>query len=114
MSGIIVVDGNSAETVIDHEFAKRCAERLEQKYPGYVWGVHSGGGVTQVRLLDSYSDMGFVHNHSRSYSSSAVDHDIDMLAGELLERYRLKRGAADHSEIATAKRDFAGRMILER
>ncbi|TXH48000.1 MAG: hypothetical protein E6Q97_26015 [Desulfurellales bacterium] len=101
------------DRVAELDFAKRTAERLHQKYPGYLWGVNAGGGVVSVLLLDSLSQMGFALNYIRTFSASDMDKQIDMLAGELLERYRLKRGAADQAQIDAARRDVAGRMILE-
>lgn len=109
----IADESSLLDKAAEFDFAKRTAERLHQKYPGYLWGVNAGGGVVNVLLLNSLSQMGFSLNYIRTFSASDLDKQVDMLAGELLERYRLKRGAADQAQIDGARRDVAGRMILE-
>lgn len=111
---IDVVDESSLiDRVREFELAKRTAERLYRVYPGYRWLVNAGGGVVNILLGETLSLWGVTINYISSFSSSDLDREIDMKCGELLERYRLHRGAADEAQITDARRDIAGRMILE-
>lgn len=110
----LVDESSLIDRIAEFDKAKYVAERLHQTYPGYRWMVNAGGGVVNVLLGDSLSQWGFTVNYVKNYSSSDFDRKIDMFAGELLERYRLKRGAADQNQIDAAHRDIAGRIILEK
>lgn len=109
---MIVLD-TTIQEVLDVEIAKRVTEVLMKHYPGYLWAANARGGIVDVILMDSMSNWGFTIKHLKSYSASALDREVVMLGGELLERYRLKRGAADHDQIASSPVDIAGRMRPE-
>lgn len=109
----ITDESSLLDRVREFGMAKRTAERLFRVYPGYTWLVNVGGGVVNILLGEAHSQWGVSINYIGSYSASDFDREIDMRCGELLERYHLSRGAADQAQISDARRDIAGRMILE-
>ena len=108
---------------LEHE--KDCAdlnnvvgEFLCTTYPGYPWGVHSvvNNGVINIFLMFG--------NGGRPPFGVLVKIDSNLqnvlrkcvfFAGELLERYGLRRGAMDADEFGRLmeSRDFAGRVKID-
>lgn len=84
----------------DEILAKRCADMLNQHYPGYVWAVNVNATPTGGCI--------FIKNFSVSYRYGYVLH-IEKLdaklrkvinaGGEILERARLNRGKWREEEL---------------
>ena len=73
----------------DHVLAKNVAETLEKKYPGWFWAVNVMDGVVTVKSLRLSGNWGFVIHADK------IDNDyriVVMAGGEILERFRQKRG----------------------
>ena len=89
------------------------AEALHAAYPGHLWGVTCEGekGIATVRNLALAGNWGFVLKLADIYSASDWKKVVVRAGGELLERFRLRRGAADQDAIAGLSHDFAGRTL---
>ena len=75
--------------VHDYTLAKNVAEKLEEKYPGWLWAVHVMDGVVGVKSLRLSGQWGFILH------SDKIDNDYKMVVmagGEILERFKQKRG----------------------
>ena len=102
-------------TVAEHEWAKRIAEALHTHYPSHAWGVSvdSHGGIAQIYNLRLSGRWGFI------IKLKDLFHDTDMkrvirAGGELLERYKMKRGTFDAVAYNELPVDFAGNHIADR
>ena len=114
MSGLIDLSGGvPGVAVLDFNTAKDMAEALHTAYPGHMWAVTCEGekGVATVRNLALSGEWGFVLHLKDIYSASAWKQKIIMAGGELLERFKLRRGLADQEAIASIQNDFSGRSI---
>lgn len=74
--------------------AKNMADLLHRHYPGHLWAVNVDGGMANVRNLALSGQWGFRIKVPLIYSASQFDRKVVMAGGELLERYRVRRGAA--------------------
>ena len=92
------------------QLSAEVANKLQACYPGHIWlvTVLQGGILQVVNPLLSRS-MGFVIHLTK------IDPELKIVmraGGELLERYRQRRGWIHTSAIAEAKRDSRGDMII--
>jgi hypothetical protein len=111
--GMLVMPG---DTFTPNEFllSKRIAEKLQQLYPDHLWGVNLTDGIVDIRLLSAHTGTwGYTIKHVNSYSASDLDRQIRTAGGELLERYRQRRGRLDEASLLSQRRDAAGRLIPE-
>jgi hypothetical protein len=97
--------------------AKNMAETLHKHYPGHLWGVHCDwkGGVADIRNLGLSGNWGFrivLKGPNGFYTASDLDKQVMRGGGELLERFRQRRGAANEAIHHIAK-DFAGRKQFD-
>jgi hypothetical protein len=108
-----IVMGKATDT-LDFELAKRCAEALNQHYPGYAWAVNvdRNTGMAQVRNLTLSGEWGF-NIHLVRINSDPSFKVLIQAGGEILERYRVKRGKASEDQIETLKTDVIGRFIVD-
>lgn len=98
---------------VDVVLAKNAAAVLDKHYPGHLWGINVNGetGVMQVFNLALSGRWGFILKLDK------IDPELRAVmraGGELLERYRLKRGALDLGNIASLDRDYAGNKVFDR
>jgi hypothetical protein len=89
--------------------ARTVAEKLNKCYPGHLWATSIDGGRLIVKNLYLSGEWGFVIRLPDIYSISSLEHDVMRAGGELLERYRQRRGAMSIGDIADLPTDFAGR-----
>jgi hypothetical protein len=96
--------------------AKEMAEALHQHYPGHLWAVTCDGttGVFTIRDLMLSGQWGMVGLLRWIYSSSDFKRQVIMYGGELLERYRLRRGKLREDEYSALPMDFAGRLACDK
>lgn len=89
------VDGATGRELADIGIAKQIADVLDRHYPGHMWAVNvdSFGGIATVKNLRLSGNWGFVLKLVDTFSGSELDRRIMLAGGELLERYRLHRGA---------------------
>jgi hypothetical protein len=90
--------------------AREVAGSLLAEYPNHLWAVQVHGGAVIVKNLALHGRWGFVlHCHK------IVDGDIRRAAmragGELLERWRVSRGAGGASQALDV---LSGRDVLDR
>lgn len=91
-------------TQSQRDLAHLILDVLTVAYPGHPWAVrvygdNSGGGFF-IRHLDFPSNWGMNQPKAHLYgSSSEMQRDVIMRAGEWLERANLKRGPANGDEI---------------
>lgn len=98
---------------VDVVLAKNAAEVLNKHYPGHLWGINVDGstGVMQVFNLALSGRWGFILKLDK------IDPELKAVmraGGELLERYRVKRGALNLDSIISLDRDFAGNKVFDR
>jgi len=89
-------------------FEKQLLTTLEGAYPGYSWAVRVRGGMIGVQARALSGCYGYEMKY-KDYS----DHYLIMCAGEILERYRMRRGQIDASEYANAERNFKGAIVAD-
>ncbi len=104
-----VVELEKAETfdVNDHTLAKNVAEKLEEKYPGWLWAVHVMDGVVGVKSLRLSGQWGFILHADK------IDNDYRVVVnagGEILERYRQYRGKFNQTKYDDLEMDQYGRL----
>lgn len=112
--GLIDLTSTPDVAALDFNTAKEMSETLTAAYPGHAWAVTCEGekGIATVYNLALSGNWGFVLKLSNLYSSSDWKKQIIMAGGELLERFRLRRGIVDHEAIAALDMDPLGRKTL--
>lgn len=97
----------------DMVLAKEMADALHQHYPGHLWGVNVEGaqGMAYVRLLSVSGRYGFKLRLPANYSASEFRARVVRGGGEILERYRLTRGAANADQLAALPKTPVGQII---
>jgi hypothetical protein len=90
------------------EMCRGFAEFINNIYPGYVWQVGMMGDLVYVQNLSL--------NRKQGFRVPLKDIDIDgkvlmRAGGELLERYRLRRGKKEPDRVKALKRDITGNAI---
>lgn len=112
--GLIDLTSTPDVAALDFNTAKEMSETLTAAYPGHAWAVTCEGdkGIATVRNLALSGNWGFVLKLSDMSSSSDWKKKIVMAGGELLERFRLRRGIVDHAAIAALEMDPLGKKTL--
>lgn len=84
--------------------AKTAVGILEQRYPGWLWAVRvdETGGVMEVRSLRIPGRWGFLMHIGKIDPEGRA---IWRAGGELLERYRMRRGSWKAGDTMTMRRD---------
>jgi len=91
----------------DHTLAKNVAETLEKKYPGWFWAVNVMDGIVTVKSLRISGNWGFVMHADK------IDNDYKMVVmagGEILERFRQKRGKFNNTLYNDLNMDARGQL----
>jgi hypothetical protein len=89
--------------------ARSVAEKLNAHYPGHLWAVAIEDARLIIKNLYLSGEWGFVITIPSIYSISSLEKQAVNAGGELLERYRQRRGGMKVEDIATLPTDFAGR-----
>lgn len=105
-----VVTDNPQGAANDIVMAKEMAEALHAAYPNHLWAVACDGetGFADVRNMALSGNWGFRIKLDEIYSGSDFKKKVLMAGGELLERYRLRRGKFNAAEYADLKTNHAG------
>lgn len=88
---------------------------LNRHYPMHPWAVRTNGGVLEVKNDGTSGRMGFaipIPALSGDYGVFAAK--VKRAGGELLERYRIRRGIAKGDDYAMMRRDIRGDGIADR
>ncbi len=96
----------------DLALSKQAGEILERHYPGYLWAVHAdtNGGVLLIHNLALHGRWGFQLNLRDVYSDPGLK-SVVAAGGELLERYKMKRGKFDADAWRAAPKDIQGQLV---
>ena len=113
MSIIDLSGGQPEVAALDFNMAKDMAEALHRAYPGHLWAVTCEGekGIATIRNLALSGEWGCVLKLNTISSASEWEKKVVMAGGELLERFKLSRGAVNRDQIAGVQNDFSGRSI---
>lgn len=97
----------------DLVMAKEMADALHAAYPGHLWAVQVQGdqGIADIRNLALVGNWGFRLRLPTIYSASEFKKRVLRGGGEILERYRVRRGRADADEIEALPMDRLGRIL---
>jgi|TARA_R110002012_G_scaffold216211_2_gene387311 hypothetical protein len=101
------VEKSSIFKATDHTLAKNVAEKLEEKYPGWLWAVNVMDGIVAVKSMRLSGNWGFVLH------SDKIDNDYKMVVtagGEILERFRQKRGEFNDTLYSDLRMDHKGKL----
>jgi hypothetical protein len=110
MSNIQGMLVDSPQIAINEFFmAKNAADHLHKHYPGHLWAVAIDGGFLDIRDLYLSGDHGYRLKIGQMFSGSDWEKKIMRAGGEILERYRQRRGVVDEAGIHTLPVNFAGR-----
>lgn len=96
-------------TVLEYNLCKNAAELLHKHYPGHLWAVSVSESILDVRNLLFSGEWGFRLHVPAIYSSSDWDKSIIRAGGEILERYKHRRGVVHEDHISDLPTDFSGR-----
>ena len=109
-----IVLGKATDT-LDFDMAKRCAEELMKHYPGYAWGVNvsSETGMVHVRNMTLSGEWGFQLKLASIINDPSVRLVVSA-GGEILERFKARRGRASEDQIALLKTDAIGRYDVDK
>ena len=98
-------------TVEDTVMIKNVLTVLARHYPNHPWAVRIDGGILEVKNQGAHGTMGFalpVKNMVGDYSKKVV-----LAGGELLERFRIRRGLAKPEDYALMRRNIRGDGIAD-
>lgn len=113
-SNLLVANEYEAkQNTLDFAMAKQIAEALNDDYPGHLWAVNVRGehGIATIHNLMLSGEWGYILHLDKRYSASELRAAAKRGAGEILERYQVRRGRADMDKMGEMKMDFAGRVI---
>ena len=111
--GLIDLTGAPDIAALDFAIARDMAEILHAIYPDHAWAVtcESDKGIATVRNLALAGNWGFVLKLADLYSAASWKKMVVRAAGEVLERFHLRRGRADAAALASLDHDFSGRTL---
>jgi hypothetical protein len=91
----------------EEELAAKIGNKLSAYYPGHIWAVNIDQGVVRIKNLYLSKRMGF---KLRVADVTPEMTEIMRAGGELLERFRQRRGWADEAALVVALKDIRGDM----
>lgn len=97
----------------DYLVAKQIGDALNEAYPGYLWAIHVSHeeGVAVIKSMLMPPQWGWVIHTGKVFSASDLVHKAKSGAGEMLERFRLRRGAMNEDELVSRPTDARGILI---
>lgn len=100
----------------DHAKSKDIAEALNNAYPGHLWAVRvqSKQGIATIHNMALSHDWGYLIKLDNVYSASHLVERGVMAGGEILERFKVKRGRVNDDVMDALPTDFAGRVIGDK
>lgn len=108
------LEHDNPKQAADDRLMKAIYAALEQNYPGHPWavGVQHKHGIGVV-FLQGFAQWGYRFK----LSSIAADPGLRLIikgAGEMLERYRMKRSGFDLGDWRAALRKFDARLFRNK
>ncbi len=113
MTQLVVTDAPQI-TANEYNLARNAAEVLHKHYPGHLWAVDVQGSVMNIRDINLSGTWGYTLHIPVFYSGSDWDRKVMLAGGELLERFKQKRGSMNELSIFELPTDFAGRRTPEK
>lgn len=113
-SNLLIANEYAArQDALDISMAKMVAEALNQAYPGHLWAINVRGeqGVMTIHNLMLSGEYGYTLHLDKRYSASETTEAAKRAAGEILERYNVRRGRADMEKMGEMATDFSGKVI---
>lgn len=109
---IIITDDVHGKAAVQ-TLSKNIIEVLNKHYPGHIWivGVDNVAGVVNILNSRISGSMGVTLRINALNDFDYLKKQVMLLAGELLERYGIKRGAISETVALDIKRDFKGEAI---
>lgn len=109
-------DFAASSSSLDYLLAKDIGDTLHNHYPGHLWAIEVDGpnGVAHIRDLLVSGRMGYTLKLVNMYSYSDFKKDVIRAGGEILERYRLSRGAFNEAQYSGLKTNFAGDFAFDK
>ncbi len=108
-------DDSAQATLAEYDIARRMAETLHTHYPDHLWGVSADveAGIATVTNLRLSGKWGFI------IKLSTLVHDVNLKSvvragGELLERYKMRRGRFDAAAYNDLPTDFSGNHYADK
>ena len=104
---IVELEKANKHNINDYTLAKNVAEKLEEKYPGWLWAVHVMDGDIGVKSMRLSGQRGFILHADK------IDNDYKVVVhagGEILERYRQNRGRFNQMKYEDLEMDSQGRL----
>lgn len=85
-------------------------------YPGHLWAVQFNGetGMATIRNLMLAGNWGYQLHIPKIYSASSFAARVKAAGGEILERFKLQRGAFREDQYSQLKTNFAGHILFDR
>jgi len=118
MSKLLVgLDDSAASTCAsDMILAKEMADTLNTHYPGHLWAINVDGknGVANVHDLMLNGQWGYRLKLVNIYSASEFKRDVIRAGGEILERFKMRRGRFDESQYSQLATNSIGDFVFER
>jgi hypothetical protein len=110
---LLVVEDTARLSVSEIATAKQIAETLHQHYPGHAWAVNvdEHNGIATIKNMMLSGHYGFVLHLPDVCSATQLARQAVMAGGELLERYRQRRGAINVPAILAEPVNSAGNLI---
>lgn len=96
--------------------SRNIAEALHAHYPGQRWAITCEGatGLITIRNLWLSGTYGYVLKIGDISSISALIHKAVIGAGELMERFNMKRGQFNEADYMTMPTNFAGALEFSK
>jgi hypothetical protein len=114
---VIGLDSDIQGAANELSLAKHIADTLYKHYPDHAWAVNVDlrGGVANIYNLRFSGNMAYVlHLKNVQIGHTAMQRLIMQAGGEILERYRTRRGRFSIDDYSDKHSDFAGRFIAEQ
>lgn len=96
----------------DFELSQCIAVKLNEHYPGHMWGVVAvhKTGIVQILLCAANMKYG-MELHISDINSDPTLKGVVIAGGEILERNGLARGKFNEDDWRSAPRDFTGNLV---
>lgn len=110
---LVANEFEAKQDALDIHLATMIGEALNQAYPGHLWAINVRGeqGIATIHNLMLSGVWGYTLHLDKRYSASETIAAAKRGAGEILERYNVRRGGADMEGLAHMATDYRGHVI---
>ena len=120
MEATTAIDMPTEYDAADEELCRKVSEILNRHYPDHLWmvGADHHAGLIYVELpydtLIHVYNLGFKLHINKLGNAKSMQKKVMKAGGELLERYKLKRGRASENVLGLAKENGLDRSSMTR